>query len=61
MNGSLKRWRLRRKLSQRQLAKRAGITQGYLPQLEQGQKVPSIAVLKKLARALEVPLTKLLQ
>lgn len=60
MNGRLKRLRLRRGLTQRELARRARITQPYVTQLEQGQKMPSIPILRRLARALGVPLTELL-
>jgi transcriptional regulator with XRE-family HTH domain len=55
MNGTIKRLRVRRGLTQVELAKRAGIARGYLAQLEAGHKrAPSIAVLEKLARALRV-------
>jgi XRE family transcriptional regulator of biofilm formation len=48
--------------SQRELAKRAGITDVYITLLETGQrKNPSLAVLKKLAKALGVPVTTLLE
>jgi transcriptional regulator with XRE-family HTH domain len=43
------------------LAKKAGITDAYIANLETGKKVnPSLDVLKKLARALGVPVTDLL-
>ena len=48
-------------LSQRQLAARAGVTNGYISQLEAGDKKnPSLAVLQRLAKALGVPVTELL-
>jgi transcriptional regulator with XRE-family HTH domain len=48
-------------LSQRQLAARAGVTNGYVSQLEAGDKKnPSLAVLPRLAKALGVPVTELL-
>jgi transcriptional regulator with XRE-family HTH domain len=49
-------------MSQLQLAKRAGVTQGYISELEAGaKKNPSVAILKKLARALGVPVGELLE
>ena len=43
-------------LTQVQLAKRAKVTRGYLAQLEAGHKMnPSLSTLRKLARALGVP------
>ena len=38
---------------------RAGLARSYLCDLENGQIVPSLAVLEKIATALEVPLAKL--
>jgi transcriptional regulator with XRE-family HTH domain len=42
------------------MAKRAKVTQGYVAQLEAGQKTPSLAVLRRIAKALGVPVTELL-
>jgi transcriptional regulator with XRE-family HTH domain len=48
-------------LTQVQLAKQAKVTRGYLAQLEAGHKVnPSLPTLRKLAKALGVPVTELL-
>ncbi len=48
-------------MSQRELAKRAKVTQGYVAQLEQGLKRnPSLTVLQRLAKALGVPVRELL-
>jgi transcriptional regulator with XRE-family HTH domain len=48
-------------LSQAQLAKKAKVAQGYISDLEAGGKRnPSIDVLKRLAKALGVPVTELL-
>jgi transcriptional regulator with XRE-family HTH domain len=48
-------------LTQVQLAKRAKVTRGYLAQLEAGHKTnPSLPMLRKLARALGVPVAELL-
>jgi DNA-binding XRE family transcriptional regulator len=49
-------------LTQEELAKKAGVTQSYIAQLESGlKKNPSLPTLKKLARALGVPVTELLE
>ena len=48
--------------SQLELARRSEVDQGYVSHLEAGtKKNPSIAVLKKLARALGVPVGELLE
>jgi len=48
-------------MTQVQLAKRAKVTRGYLAQLEAGHKTnPSLPTLRKLAKALDVPVTELL-
>lgn len=48
-------------LTQEQLAKRAKVTRGYLAQLEAGHKTnPSLPMLRKIAKALGVPVTELL-
>jgi transcriptional regulator with XRE-family HTH domain len=58
----LKQLREEKDLSQRDLATRAGVTQAYVAQLEAGEKKnPSLDVLKKLARALGVPVGELLE
>lgn len=57
----IQRLREEKGLSQRQLASRAGVTNGYISQLEAGDKKnPSLAVLQRLAKALGVPVTELL-
>lgn len=49
-------------LTQVQLAKRAKITRGYLADIEAGHRTsPSLPVLKRLAKALGVPVTALLE
>ena len=48
-------------LTQRDLATRAKVTAGYVAQLEMGvRKNPSLEVLRRLAKALGVPVTELL-
>ena len=57
----LKRLREGRGLTQLELAKTAGVAQGYISALEAGQKNnPSVAVMRKLAKALNVPISTLL-
>jgi transcriptional regulator with XRE-family HTH domain len=52
----------RAKLTQEELAKRAKVSRSYLAALEAGhRKNPSIDTLKRLARALGVPVTELLE
>lgn len=58
-------------LTQEQLARRSGVSQGYIAKLEPssrpGQRKsirkanPSVSILKKLARALGVPVAELLE
>ncbi len=58
----LRELRERRDMTQEELAKRAKITRSHLSLLEGGhRKNPSIDILKKLARALGVPVTELLE
>jgi putative transcriptional regulator len=57
----LRTLRLERGYRQVDLAKRAKVTSVYLSQLENGRKKnPSLAVLRRLAKALGVPVTELL-
>ncbi len=54
--------RERQGLIQRDLAKRAKVTAAYVAMIETGvRKSPSLAVLKRLAKALVVPVTALLE
>ena len=48
------------KWSQERLAGRADVNRSYLGEIERGHAVPSLAVLDKLARALEINLSTLL-
>ena len=54
--------RERKKLTQEELAKRAKITRSHLALLEAGHRTnPSLDVLKRLARALGVPVGEVLE
>jgi XRE family transcriptional regulator, master regulator for biofilm formation len=49
-------------LSQRSLAKKANVTAAYVAMIETGvRKNPSLAILQRLAKALGVPVTALLE
>lgn len=52
----LRDWRARRRLSQLEVALRAGTTQRHLSFLERGRSLPGRAMLLRLAEALELPL-----
>jgi DNA-binding XRE family transcriptional regulator len=47
-------WRKHRGLTQHQLAKKTGVAKGYISQIENGKRTPSISVLKAIAAALLV-------
>src|SRR5216683_2989636 len=57
----LKRLRIDRGLSQTALAKKAGLSRGYLVRLEAAQQDPTLTVIEKLAKALKVRPAELLQ
>ncbi len=58
----LKTLRTAKEMGLRELAKTAKVPPGYLAELEAGKKKnPSLVVLRKLAHALGVPVTELLQ
>jgi XRE family transcriptional regulator, master regulator for biofilm formation len=56
----IKRLRLRKGLSITKLAKKAGISKGYLSSIESHNTNPSAHMIQKLAKALEVPVEQLL-
>ena len=57
----IKQTRTRQGLSQTAVAKQARIARQYLYKLETGQADPTVTVLKRLAKALGVPVTELLE
>jgi transcriptional regulator with XRE-family HTH domain len=67
----IKELRERRGMTQEQLAKRAGVSQGYIAKLEPSSRPrkaktvrkanPSLPTLRRLARALGVPVTEMLE
>ena len=56
----LKQTRERRGMTQETLAKKAGVSRAYLSRLEMGRHDPPLSRLRKLAKALGVPVTELL-
>jgi transcriptional regulator with XRE-family HTH domain len=52
----LRRWRTRRRISQLELAIRAGTTQRHVSYVEQGRSVPGRTMVVRLAESLELPL-----
>ncbi len=62
LSAMLRRARAARGLTQLALAKKARVAQGYISSLEAGEKKnPSVAVVRKLAKALGVPVSQLLE
>jgi transcriptional regulator with XRE-family HTH domain len=61
MGRTLKRIRKSKGLSQYALAKAAGVSREYLRTLEAGKSDPTVGMLQRLADALGVPLTELLE
>ncbi|HEV8309207.1 MAG TPA: helix-turn-helix transcriptional regulator [Methylomirabilota bacterium] len=57
----LKRLREEKHLSQEALAKKARVTREYVNKLEAGKHDPTLGVLQRLAKALGVPVTELLE
>jgi transcriptional regulator with XRE-family HTH domain len=57
---AMKRLREKRGMTQETLAHEAGITSSYTGQVERGQRVPSLTVILKVARALKVDAGELL-
>ncbi|MDN5941445.1 MAG: helix-turn-helix domain-containing protein [Nitrospira sp.] len=61
-SGMIKQRRMQLGLSQRALALRVGVSDAYITQLETRERInPSLAVLKKLAKALHVTVGELVQ
>jgi transcriptional regulator with XRE-family HTH domain len=59
---TLKKLRMEAGLTQEELAKKGGVTYAYISMLESGAKTnPSLALLKKLAKALKVKVGELLE
>src|SRR5690349_1667459 len=61
VGGNLRRLRLRRGPSLEKLAQKSGVSRAMLGQVELGQSAPTINVLWKIARALDVTFATLIQ
>jgi transcriptional regulator with XRE-family HTH domain len=57
---NLKHERARRKLSQLDLSRRAGVSVSYVSMLERNRRSPPLDTVERIARALKVPPTSLL-
>ena len=57
----LKRLRNKRGFTQEALARKVGVHQVYIAQIEAQTKTPSLGVLERLAKALGVKVTRLLE
>jgi transcriptional regulator with XRE-family HTH domain len=57
----LKQLRARKKMTQQELATKAGVSLGYIARLETKRHDPKLSSLRKLAKALGVSVTDLLQ
>jgi len=58
--GNVRRLRSKKKLSQKALADRIGISVSYVSMLERGQRSPPLETIEKMAKALGVPPAALL-
>ena len=57
----IKKLRLEKGWSQERLAKEAGLAQSFIHAVETGKKSPTMRSLRKIARALEVPIEELIR
>jgi len=58
---NMKRIRAKKKMSQGDIARALGVDRGYISNIENGKKNPTIATIQKLANALGVSADKLLK
>jgi XRE family transcriptional regulator, regulator of sulfur utilization len=58
---TLKRLRMARGLTRYALAKQAGISREYVTKLEAGRSDPTVGMLGKLAKVLDVPVARFLE
>lgn len=57
---NMKQERRRKRLSQTQLGRRAGVSTSYVSMLERNQRTPPLDTLEKIARALQIRPVQLL-
>ena len=55
VGNAIKELRLRARISQKDLALKSKVTQGYISNVEHGKQQPTPKVLKRIAEALQVP------
>jgi len=58
---NLKKIRTQKKMSQGDIARNLGVDRGYISNIENGKKNPTLATVDKLAKALDVPANELLK
>nr|PZN17650.1 MAG: XRE family transcriptional regulator [Chloroflexota bacterium] len=56
----IKRLRLEKGWSQKRLAEEAGLSQSFIHSVETGEKSPTIRSIRKIAKALGVPVEKII-
>jgi putative transcriptional regulator len=62
LKNKIKILRKKKKLTQKGLAQKTGLSQAYINELENGKKTnPTYEVLQKIAQALEVPISDILE
>jgi len=61
LGANIRQLRDQKNWSQEELAVRTGLHRTYISSLERGLRNPTIIVLEKIARAYNVPLTKLVE
>lgn len=55
----IKKFRIRKRITLEELAKKAGITRGYLSKIERSKKAPPVSTLINIAEALNLTLTEI--
>ncbi len=60
IGANIRKYRIHRDVSQEHLALESGIHPAYISKLERGEKCPTIDTLYRLARALGIPIYKLI-
>lgn len=61
LGNNIRRYRLRKGLTQEQLSQVSGVSEAYLSKLEAGKRNPTVGVLIKIADILGVEIEKLFQ
>ena len=60
IRANLRKYRKERRISQEELADEAGLHRTYISGVERGVRNPSVLVLEKIAKPLNIPVWKLL-